>query len=242
MIRKIGIIGIGLVSLALGLQAQTVKPLEKKAFNFGGKVGFNADFPVLHSFTADGKEIEDLHVQYKVGYLASLFCRINMDRFFIQPCVTWHHSEGEIYFNMPSSTIVDDDTPTYSSTANCLSTEFRSIEVPIMIGYHLIRQGPYGLSLMLGPKVKYNYKHAYSSTVAGHVQQFESDNTPFGVNIATGVGVSIWRLFFDFVYEFGLNHVESDFTHTASPTWVNPHEFHIDRRINTMSFSLGFLF
>lgn len=241
MIRKIGFIGICLIALSLGLSAQTVKPLEEKAFNFGGKVGLNADFPIINSFTADGKEVDNLHIQYKVGYLASLFCRINIERFFIQPCISLHHSSGDIYFTLPTSD--QNDSNTNNSTSNCLSTKFRSVEMPIMIGYHFIRQGPYGLSLMLGPKLKYNYKNSYTSTVLGNWQSFESDNTPFGVNVAAGVGVSIWRLFFDFVYEFGVNQEKSDFIHKVTPTTLEtPHKFCIDRRINVMSFSLGFLF
>ena len=30
-----------------------------------------------------------------------------------------------------------------------------------MVGYNLVKKGPYGLSLMVGPKLKYNYKIAY---------------------------------------------------------------------------------
>ena len=80
-----------------------------------------------------------------------------------------------------------------------------SLEVPIMVGYNLVKKGPYGLSLMVGPKLKYNYKIAYTVESSTTHVEYVNDNTPFGVNIATGVGVSIGRLFFDFVYEFGLN-------------------------------------
>ena len=70
---------------------------------------------------------------------------------------------------------------------------------------------------MVGPKLKYNYKIAYTVESSTTHVEYVNDNTPFGVNIATGVGVSIGRLFFDFVYEFGLNQVESDFEKVNNP-------------------------
>lgn len=241
MAKKISFIGM-LVFVCLTMKAQTFMKVEDKSFNFGGKIGFNATFPIIHSLTVDGNEVEDMHLQYKVGYLAALFCRVNIDRFFIQPSFAWHRADGEVYYNLPSATNNDNENPTYSSSSNRLEVKTRSLEMPIMIGYHLVKQGPYGLSLMIGPKLKYNYKLSYTSSITDDHQRFENDNAPFGINIATGVGVSIWRLFFDFVYEFGINSVESDFTYIPSQAPALSHDIHIDKRFNTMSFSLGFLF
>lgn len=237
MKKKISFIGILLLG-CLTMEAQGFMKIEDKTFNFGGKVGFNATFPIINSLTINGDEVKDIHLQYKVGYLAALFCRINIDRFFIQPSLAWHHTDGEIYFKSPSITNSNNGNSIYSSSSDYLDIQTRSLEMPIMIGYHPVRQGPYGLSLMLGPKMKYNYKVTYISSISNNDQRFESDSKPFGVNIAAGVGVSIWRLFFDFVYEFGLNQIESDFKYAPASS----HEIRIDKRTNAMSFSLGFLF
>lgn len=43
---------------------------------------------------------------------------------------------------------------------------------------------------MVGPKLKYNYKIAYTVESSTTHVEYVNDNTPFGVNIATGVGVS----------------------------------------------------
>ena len=94
---------------------------------------------------------------------------------------------------------------------------------------------------MAGPNLKYNYKTRYSASFVETSNEYISESTPYGINIATGIGVSIWRLFFDFTYEFGLNEVESNFkelkTNTAQKGLMS-----IDKRTNVMSFSLGFLF
>ena len=78
-----------------------------------------------------------------------------------------------------------------SATTDLLMMKTSSLEVPIMVGYNLVKKGPYGLSLMVGPKLKYNYKIAYTVESSTTHVEYVNDNTPFGVNIATGVGVSI---------------------------------------------------
>ena len=129
-----------------------------------------------------------------------------------------------------------------SATTDLLMMKTSSLEVPIMVGYNLVKKGPYGLSLMVGPKLKYNYKIAYTVESSTTHVEYVNDNTPFGVNIATGVGVSIGRLFFDFVYEFGLNQVESDFEKVNNPVPEINYDINIDKRTNVMSISLGVLF
>lgn len=238
--KKIGLI-ILLYLCCLTVKAQKIMQLEDKAFNFGASVGFNATFPIINSLEIDGNKIDDVRVQYKVGYLAAVFFRVNIERFFIQPSFAWYDSEGELYFNLPATDNAINTTPDIEAKDQ-LTMQAKSLEMPIMIGYHLIKKGPYGLSLMVGPKVKYNYKTTYTSNISDYCQEFSSESAPWGVNIRTGVGVSIGRLFFDFVYEFGLNQVESDFRDknlAASPT---THDIRIDKHTNVMSFSLGFLF
>lgn len=259
--NRICLIGC-LLFLCMGASAQKFMQMEDKAFDFGVKVGFNATFPVVNSLMIDGNRVSDISVQYKVGYLAAVFCRVNIERFFLQPSLAWHKSEGELNFNLPLSAPTAMETAAYEKSDRLKMTT-RSVEVPVMVGYSLVRKGPYGLSVMAGPKFKYNYKIVYESELADVWETYTSHSKPFGIHIATGVGVSIGRLFFDFVYEFGLNQTETDFraTQEAGTTMAAAaaamtskaaagktraagatHDFRIDKRTNVMSFSLGFLF
>lgn len=95
---------------------------------------------------------------------------------------------------------------------------------------------------MFGPNIKYNYKTRYSTDMTDRPREFEDDNTPFGISIAAGLGVSIWRLFLDFSYEFGLNEVASDFREIGKTEANQKGALSIEKRTNIMSFSLGFLF
>lgn len=225
--------------VGMSAHAQKFIHIDDKAFNFGAKVGVNSTFPVINSLTIDEVEAENIDIHYKVGYQASVFCRINIDRFFIQPDLSWYRTEGELRFSMPKaeSDLTGNNTP----KTDLLQIKTSSLEMPVMIGYYLVKEAPYALSIMVGPKLKYNYKSNYTTYFSEITQEYVNDSTPFGLGIATGLGVSIARLFFEFTYEFGLNQVESDFKDKSSqvPTGRN---ISIDKRTNVLSFSLGFLF
>ena len=224
-----------LLLVALSIHAQKLITIKDKAFNYGAKVGVNATFPIINSLTIDGVEAEDISLHYKVGYQASFFCRVNINRFFIQPDLTWSHKKGDILFSLPEAT-----NTTYTPESDKIQMETSSLELPIMIGYYVVKEGPYALSLMVGPKMKYNYKSHYTTYFSDVSDKYINNDTPFGLGISTGVGVNIWRLFFEFTYEFGLNTVESDFKErTPSTTECN---ISIDKRTNMMNFSLGVLF
>lgn len=239
--RKFYLIAASL-AFCLMAGAQGIMQVKDKAFNFGAKVGFNATFPVVNSLTINDKEVENVSLEYKVGYLAAVFCRVNIERFFIQPSVSWHRSEGNIRFSIPQN--IPDDAVKLPSNEDItqLGIKTNSLEVPVMIGYNLVKQGAYGLSVMAGPKLKYNYKvnYLFESNTLHH--EYVSDSDPFGINITAGVGVSIGRLFFDFIYEFGLSQADSNFTQVNTPVPENNLNIAIDKRVNTMSISLGFLF
>lgn len=90
--------------------------------------------------------------------------------------------------------------------------------MPVMIGYYLVKEGPYALSMMVGPKVKYNYKVRYTTHFSEVTNEYINDSTPFELGIATGLGVSIWRLFFEFTYGI------QDSTKSNPISKTNPHK------------------
>ena len=91
-----------ILPLCFPVNAQKFISIKDKTFNWGGKVGMNAALPIVNSLTIDDVEMEDIRLQYKVGYQASVFARVNIDRFYIQPSLTWQYSEGDIRFNIHS--------------------------------------------------------------------------------------------------------------------------------------------
>lgn len=223
--------------ICLVTNAQTQIKVEDKTFNFGAKVGLNSSLPIVNSLTIEGVEIDDVFYQYKVGYLAAVFCRINIDRFFIQPSLSWTSFSGDIRFHLPAEI----EAQAQAGGSDELNYKIRTIEAPVLVGYKIVKEGPYGLSFMAGPTIKYNYDVHYTSRLYNSPREYVSDNTPWGLNLVCGVGVSIWRLFFDVTYEFGLNGVDSDFK-DYSASEVSDSNISIDKRTNMLSFSLGLLF
>lgn len=240
--RKYVWLSVLLLSAGL-LRAQTFKEYESKRFNWGAKVGFNSAFPLFGRFEVEGADVENINTEYKVGLLAAVFCRVNIERFFLQPSLEWTHARSDVYFSYP----VPPDAPLSGNSAEEIQPsqhrrlKIESVGVPVLVGYNLIKEGPYGLSLMAGPKIKYNYKNSYIAYLDNSDVEFTNRSTPWNVGIVTGVGVSIWRLFFDFTYEFGINSVESDFYERHSSPPVSA-DVTIHKRTNMMSFSLGILF
>lgn len=145
--------------------AQKFIKIEDKTFNWGGKVGVNAALPIVKSLTIDNQEMEDIRLQYKVGYQAAVFARVNIDRFYIQPSLAWQYTEGDIRFNIPQTeNSLPDGTNTQMPIGkNRITYKSATLEVPVMIGYYLVKEGPYALSMMFGPNIKYNYKTRYST-------------------------------------------------------------------------------
>lgn len=224
----------------LAAGAQNFIHIEDKAFNFGAKVGLNSTFPVVNSLTIDDVEAENIRLQYKVGYQASIFCRINIDRFFIQPDLSWNRTEGDVLFSLPQASLPETESNGIQGN-DLLKLKSSSLALPVMIGYYLVKEGPYALSIMAGPKFKYNYKVRYTTHFSDLTNEYINDSTPYGIGVATGLGVSIARLFFEFTYEFGINQIESDFKDRSSQQPVE-RTISIDKRTNMMNFSLGFLF
>ena len=238
--RGIAFILISLFCNIVLLQAQLFTDFTPKVFNWGAKIGFNSAMPVINSLSIDGTKMQNVAVDYKVGITGSVFCRINVDRFFLQPALSIHFTESEFSFTIPSEDNVM-PTKSFSLSKEQFKLTTHSIDLPVLVGYNVVKEGPYVLSLMFGPKLKYNYRVDYSPLSETSEHNYDDDSTPFEVGIVTGVGVMVWPMFLDFSYEFGLNKVQSDFTESHSSTPLQ-NKILLDKRTNILSFSVGVLF
>lgn len=216
-----------------------IKPKQSAYFNWGAKVGFSSVLPVVNTFTIEDIPIES-NVEYKVGYMAALFLRLNFDRFFLQPSLAWHTTESRFNFNIPEGVNPLRSTPT-KQMSDQLNLKIHSLALPVLIGYNLVKEKPFGLSIMAGASMKYNYRIQYTSNLDYYNDKYTTDDTRFRVNLMGGIGVTLWQLFFDFTYEVGLNHREKNFKRIGDnlPLAGN---IVLDKRLNMMGFSLGFLF
>ena len=131
-----------------------------KPFDVSFRVGFNSALPLIHQFTIDDIEITDRQIHYKVGYLAAVTFSVNFNRFTLQPSVSWYHKEAQIRFALPLNSQINSSINSLEHYN--LDLEGNSLEVPILVGYHVVKEGPYGMSIKFGPKGIY---HIRPSTV-----------------------------------------------------------------------------
>lgn len=169
-----------LVCITMQAQERMIR-IDNKIFNFGATVGLKSSLPVINVLEIDGVEADNIQTHYSVGYTGSVFCRINMNRFFLQPSVSWHHSTSEIRFAFP-----EQSTQLITEYYNTLKMTLETIEVPVLIGYKVVKEGPYGLSLMAGPQFKYSYKTDYDFRFPDSQNRFAIDNNSFDMNIVWG--------------------------------------------------------
>ena len=220
--------------------AQNIMEVYDKPFNFGVRLGFNSKFPIIHSFFIDNQPINDYRMHYKVGYQAAFSCSVNMNRFFIQPTICWERTQAEVQFVLPEhdNTVTGNDFNLYN---NKIEAEYNSIAVPVLAGYHLVKVGPYGLNVKIGPKGIYHYKKRQKGNSTQLEMNHKNDNIDYTINLVTAIGVTIGRLFLDFSYEFGLHNSKANFTY-FNPTTNETGNMLLVKRSNALSFSLGMVF
>lgn len=213
---------------------------QNTTFNWGAKIGFNSILPVINSFVVEDVVIENSRVEYEVGYMAAFFCRVNIERFFVQPSISWHNNESNIFFSYPRE-IARAEVQAPNEMKDQLNLRIRSLELPVLIGYNIVKEKPFGLSIMAGPKLKYNYKIRYKSNLDDFQYEYTSDDTAYRINFVAGIGVTLWNLFFDFTYDVGVNYKEKNFRRVNDDAPMQGNMV-LDKRLNMMGFSLGVLF
>lgn len=230
---------IGWASAQQTLQEKMERPNTRKV-NFGIKAGFNSSMFLVSDFKIKDVTIDEIQNNFQIGYFGALFMRINMKRHFLQPEISYNISRCEITFDKLGSQHPDIE-PEYASVASSI----HSIDFPMLYGYNVVKEGPYGMSLFAGPKVRYIWGRQNTITFDNFDQKgIQEELYPFNVNVVVGVAVNISRIFFDFRYEQGLRNISKSVTYDS----LNPDgslgvsDITFRRRDNVLSFSLGVIF
>lgn len=212
--------------------------------NFGMKGGFTSSLFLIPHLTVNNKVIDEVQNNYKIGYFASIFMRINFGRHFLQPEVSYHINRCSILFNkeLPEGAS-EGSIPEQAS----ITSEIHSIDIPVIYGYNIIKQGPYSLAVFGGPKIRYILNDQSEITFENFDQtNIHEELQPLNVSATLGVAVTISRIFFDFRYDISLHNISKEVTYDIPPSsdgstdWGSGLRFH--RRDNVLSFSLGVFF
>lgn len=209
------------------------KPLK---FNFGAKVGFQAIAYNNPEFEIEGYEFDTntLHSN-KIGYTVAPFVRLTKNKLYVQAETVFgtarHSFDFKAIDNGDESTPLVQNRTTYNLRTICL-------QVPIVVGYHIIQEGKYQMSLFTGPKTKFvftahseqEFKHFKDDTL----EEVLKDKCYYW---ETGLGVKIGYVFFDFIYDWGITKASEYIISKA-----NSCKYRSDRRDHIFSFSVGMIF
>ena len=120
--------------------------------NFGFKGGFTSSLFLVSQFSVNGVPIDEVQNNYKIGYFGSLFMRINFDRHFLQPEISYNINRCNITFEKP---LPEDAASGARLEEASMTSSIHSIDIPVIYGYNFIKEGPYSLAVFGGPKVRY---------------------------------------------------------------------------------------
>lgn len=213
--------------------------------NWGLKGGFTSSLFLIHHFVVNGMPVTEVQNNYKIGYFGSVFMRINFARHFLQPELSYHINRCDIAFNKP----LPDDAPIGSLPDQAsISTEIHSIDIPVIYGYNIIKDGAYSLAVFGGPEVRYILPRQSKALFVNFDQQnISEDFRRLNLCATLGVAVTISRIFFDFRYDIGLHNISKQITYTLPETDNNQENgvgegISFQRRDNVLSFSFGVFF
>ncbi|MCD8309699.1 MAG: PorT family protein [Prevotellaceae bacterium] len=214
--------------------------------NFGVKGGFTSSLFLVSNFMLNGVEIKEVQNNYKIGYFGSVFMRINFGQHFLQPEVSYTVDNCNITFNKPVPEDADED---YMAGTASITSRIRSLEVPVIYGYNIIKEGPYSLAVFGGPKIRYIFRKASDITFENFDQQDVTETLyPFNISVTAGVAVTISRIFFDFRYDIGLHNISKRMSYhpviedASGEIIESSNQIRFHRRDNVLSFSFGIIF
>lgn len=224
---------IVLLCVPFALTAQNVR-----RFNYGVKSGFGSTIYSVQELAIARHAIEEFNTRSEVSWQGSVFLRFNMSRHYLQTECCLNNSRYTLQF------------PTQAwyayarkSDVSSISTRLRSIEVPLLYGFHLRQEGDYGMSLFAGPKLCFILPVHSDHTFTNFTHRSISEVVhPVSAAFVAGFGINIRRLFFDFNGEIGLTDISRQFHSVGQNGAVSTSDIVFQRRKNSVCFSVGFMF
>ena len=199
---------------------------------WGVHVGINASVPHLSDFTMNGVESDDFQEIGKVGFFTSVSWRHVFNRFYLQPEIMYSYMNGSTIFN------ISEKETGINYIGQQLSFKNQSVALPLFAGYNFIQKAPYIMSFYLGPQFTYSFSSKYfynGEKIAGNI-------TPFKFKVSLGLGAIIGNLSLDFRYDFDPIRLKT----THETITIEDDKLIVEtsykRRINTMSFAIGYYF
>ena len=206
--------------------------------NYGLKTGFSSTIYDVRDFSVLQTPITEYTSHSEISSFYTGFLRVNLHRHYLQTECSYNISKYSISFPVYQWHPVSD-----SREQSIIYTKITGIELPIYYGYHIIKDGDYGMSFYMGPKAKFVLtdisNHVFEKLPFSKVTEVIH---PMNFSMMLGLGISISPVFFDFSFEYGLHNISDYFDTTLFNGKVATDALVFNRRKNVLSFSIGFMF
>lgn len=206
--------------------------------NFGVKAGFSSTIYNIMELNIATMPINEYDARSEISSFFTAFTRFNIKRHYIQTEVSYNICNYSIL--IPTSQWAPQTNQQEQSAT--IATQINGIEVPLYYGYHIKKEGLYGMSFYLGPKANFvlpdQKKYTFTNLPYDVIRE---EIHPINYSLMLGLGINIGNVFLDFSVEYGLNNISKDFTTTDLEGNVFNNGIIFDRRKNALSFSVGFM-
>jgi hypothetical protein len=174
-------------------------------FKLGAKVGYNA--------SKLSTNIDSVKSDFKSGFQIGAFVRIGK-KLYLQP---------EIYYTTQGG-VFESNVSNWKQ-----NVKIGSIDVPVLVGFHMIKGDFANLRIMAGPAVSFVVNKSISEGGTDPGPITSGDLSSVNWSIQAGAGVDVWMLTLDVRYQIGLNQLIKEVG-----------EWQFDAKSNAWVISLGF--
>ena len=174
-------------------------------FKLGAKVGYNA--------SKLSTNIDSVKSDFKSGFQIGAFVRIGK-KLYLQP---------EIYYTTQGG-VFESNVSNWKQ-----NVKIGSIDVPVLVGFHMIKGDFANLRIMAGPAVSFVVNKSISEGGADPGPISSGDLSSVNWSIHAGAGVDVWMFTLDVRYQIGLNQLIKEVG-----------EWQFDAKSNAWVISLGF--
>jgi hypothetical protein len=170
---------------------------KSRNLNWGVRLGLNAISIKSYNASSADEILPNSSFVNKNGYLITVFARYNLNRFFLQPELSWNEYNRTCSFPLPF-----ENNEGYSQPFD-LDIKSKVINTNFLAGYNIVYDNTFLFGIYTGFSLNGTYRNYYST-------KLEPDesfvNKEFSLNFTgiLGLSINISKIYFDLRYEMGL--------------------------------------
>lgn len=220
--------------LPLAAADNHVQDEKKSVISWGAKLGFTSCSTYLTDAAINGKEFEEYTQDTQLGNFISVHMQYGYDKFFFQTSLGLSLNKSAFFVDLAEHNINREEPENLG-----MEYEMTSLVLPLQVGYSIVNQPPYRMSLYTGPCMRIQSLDRYVCNVKSSYNITETPRRflfggTFGFSVQTG------RTFFDMQYEVVLSNISKQLSVSKEGSEFS--SLTLGRRMGIFSFSYGILF